>query len=268
MKRVVLYTVLGFILAGCAREADMTRVAEDEGYGTLDLGGVTFSAAEEVAGLTRAAEASGTREAAPGMTRAVDASDFEVKIWRQRREGEELVEGLPATVAGFAAPVTLPVADYRIEVRSAGEAQAAAFDAPWYVGEVEFSILRDQTVSPEVVCRQANGRVTVRYGFSLIEEFWNPAAVSTSVTMGENSLEFPFGELRGGYLWVTEPTEVNVVFTGEVSGNFTQIDQTVTVSPGGWTRVRLVLENDESFPIIVVDNDENGAGQIGDGESW
>lgn len=234
-----------FFAAGCTRGVDMPTA--DEAYGTLDLGAVSYGLAE---------------------TRAVDTSGYVVKIWRIRSWGEEPVTGTPSTVGEFAQPVVLPVARYRLEVASSAEPQAAAFDSPWYVGGTEFSITRDNETRPAVVCTLQNAQVTVRYAEGLQDTFWEPGSVKTVVTVGGRSLEFPYGEIRKGYFAVEGSAEMSVVFTGKVSGNETSIERTLTLRRGEWHRLRFKLEDDSSFPIIVLDEGDNGAGQIDDGTPW
>jgi hypothetical protein len=133
----------------------------------------------------------------------------------------------------------------------------AEFNKPWFFGGTEFSITRDQTTTPAVECAMINAAVTVRYGRGL-QDVWNQETALTTITVGGQSLVFPYGETRVGYFAVTEEVEMTALFSGEVDGSQAQMSKTMTIKPGGWHQVRFRLETDG----------DNSAGQIGDGEDW
>jgi len=101
--------------------------------------------------------------------------------------------------------------------------QKAEWDKPYFFGEQNFQIRKDEVTDVEaVVCKLANIMVTVEFDSKLIDAAADGGAdLKVAVTSEPGtSLEFTPAEKRAGYFQAIQGLEtLKVSFTGTVSGN-------------------------------------------------
>lgn len=114
--------------------------------------------------------------------------------------------------------ITLPVGEYRVEVKS-GDVAKAAFDAPYFVGSQEFTITDGEITEIETVtCTLANIKVTIRYTDRLTAAASADSKVSV-VANDEGRLDFGLTETRSGFFQALEGSSTLVAsFTGTING--------------------------------------------------
>lgn len=95
----------------------------------------------------------------PVNTRAVDTNNFPVSIYTA--EGK-LYQSF-ATVADVPAKYKMPVGQYYVEAHTPGELSRFMY-APYYSGTENFEILQAVNTDATVICRMANGAITVKFG--------------------------------------------------------------------------------------------------------
>ena len=83
-------------------------------------------------------------------------------------------------------PMQLPTGDYKVVASSGVDRGSAAFDAPYYYGESQFSVRNMQMTSAEVVCTLASVMVTAEFSSAFTTSFDYKLTVSN----GEAALEF------------------------------------------------------------------------------
>ncbi len=250
MKKILNFSffIFSFSLLFASCTQGVPGGGDDEGYGTLDLGSITHSVA-----------------ATRGVI-DVNTADYTVKVWRVRGANE--TEVVSTTYGECTGTIPLPAGSYRLEVASPNPLPAA-FDAPWYVGGTPFTISKGATTPiGNIVCTLGNVKVTVRYSEAL-QALLDPGRPPlVTVSAGENNLEYPYGELSGGYFGAAAPVTLTVSCEGVIDGEPTTFSGTVTASPGQWRRIRLSTEEadgERTFHIMVFDSE---AGQIGTGDEW
>lgn len=94
----------------------------------------------------------------PGVTRAVETAAFPVAVYTEG--GEEKVAYDRADLVPEI--IKLPVGKYYAEAHTPGELKKV-MEVPYYMGRDEFEILQNINTVSTVVCRMANGGVTVKY---------------------------------------------------------------------------------------------------------
>ncbi len=213
----------------------------------LDLGSVTHSVVETRAG---------------GET-----DDYNVTLWRIVGSSETQTFSRP--MRECSGIELFQEGTYRMQVASSAQCPGAGFDTPWYVGRTEeFSVINGRTTTlGNIECTQGNVKITIGYGESLLNILDTDNVVVTC-KIGANSIDFPYGESRAGYLSVGNgggQVAMDVTFNGVVDTAPIESTETIMVAPGQWQRLRFVLEGDNSFRIVTM---QSGAGQIGDGAEW
>lgn len=140
--------------------------------------------------------------------------------------------------------ITLPVGKYTARAFY-GDNAPAAWDAPYYKGEVSFEIFADKVtdnVGP-IVCRLASVKVTVLFDDELTANM--DAGSKVTINVGdEGSLEFTKAdEERSGYFaYVEESHTMAAIFTGTVEGFQTREIKTYdNVEPGNHYRITFRL---------------------------
>lgn len=117
---------------------------------------------------------------------------------------------------------TFTVGTYKVVVRS-HNVQKAEWDKPYFFGEQNFQIRKDEVTDVEaVVCKLANIMVTVEFDSKLIDAAADGGAdLKVAVTSEPGTtLEFTPAEKRAGYFQAIQGLEtLKVSFTGTVSGN-------------------------------------------------
>lgn len=93
--------------------------------------------------------------------------------------------------------IEMKTGDYIFKIQS-GNISGAEFDAPAYGTVKPFKIVRNETTTlSEVVCSLLQIKVSVTYAPDLLERLGEKTV--TTVTVGENSLEFSLTESRAGF---------------------------------------------------------------------
>lgn len=96
---------------------------------------------------------------APGATRAVETAAFPVAVYtldgNEEKVSYERADQVPETIK-------LPVGKYYAEAHTPGELMKW-METPYYMGRDEFDILQNINTVSTVICRMANGGITVRY---------------------------------------------------------------------------------------------------------
>ena len=113
--------------------------------------------------------------------------------------------------------ITLPVGDYKIEVKS-NEVKAAAWEEPYFYGSQDFSIVKDEiTEIANIICTLQNVKVTIKYSDALKAVLGNDVNVNVEVS-GGGSLDFAYDETRAGYFQFVDGSTLVATFTGMVDG--------------------------------------------------
>ena len=103
----------------------------------------------------------------PSATRAVETADFPVAIYTQSDNQEyasyEKVSLVPKQIK-------MPVGMYYAEAHTPGEF-LKYMEAPYYAGREDFEILQATNTHAKVICRMANGSITVRFSDEFLEAF-------------------------------------------------------------------------------------------------
>ena len=98
--------------------------------------------------------------------------------------------------------LTLSAGEYVLKVKS-HEPVDAAWEAPYYYAEKNFTIVADQmTVIGDIVCVLSNVKVTVEYSDDLLAVLGEGCKVNVGLGLG--TLDFAIDETRAGYFTVKE----------------------------------------------------------------
>lgn len=184
-KRVILiYSLLSLILVSCAKE----DTAKNNGMGTFTM---KLNATSEVIGLN---EKSRAEEAGEGETLILpDVNDFSVSIsslgeqvcgWSSYKDMCE--EEMPE----------LRVGTYQVKAWY-GDVSKEGFELPYFEGNQEFSIKKNETTPVEVTCYLGNAQVKVNYTDEFKNYFSDYSAV-IATSLG-NEVEYVKDETRAAY---------------------------------------------------------------------
>ncbi len=134
------------------------------------------------------------------------------------RKADDVLVGTEYLFKNLPDIVTLPVGEYYVEVTSGANAKAA-FDAPWFAGEKDFSIIDGEiTEIGTVVCKLGNIKVTITFTDELKAVAGSESKV-TVIANDEGSLDFGLNETRSGYFEALEGSSTLVAsFTGTING--------------------------------------------------
>lgn len=111
--------------------------------------------------------------------------------------------------------IELEPGDYIFKVQS-GEIPTVAWDTPVYGVEKAFNIVRgEMTTLSEIVCSLRQIKVTITYAPDLWERLGEKTI--TTISVGENSLEYSLTECRAGFFSAKQTS--NVIFN--ISGTYT-----------------------------------------------
>lgn len=209
-KRVILiYSLLSLILVSCAKE----DTAKNNGMGTFTM---KLNATSEVIGLN---EKSRAEEAGEGETLILpDVNDFSVSIsslgeqvcgWSSYKDMCE--EEMPE----------LRVGTYKIKAWY-GDVSKEGFELPYFEGNQEFSIKKNETTPVEVTCYLGNAQVKVNYTDEFKSYFSDYSAV-IATSLG-NEVEYVKDETRAAYFSPGELiAKVKVKKSGQSTGNVYQV---------------------------------------------
>lgn len=152
--------------------------------------------------------------------------------------------------------VSLAVGTYSIVVTSA-ETPSNGFDTPYYKGTATCEIKENEVVDvPVITCKLANMLFSVEYD----EEFQGKIGedVTTTITVGENSLEIPYSETRSAYLIAPEGETTSMIVTlkGTIDGE--SIDYSERVES-----VKIGVHNIIKYKFASVSDGSAGDGTLG-----
>lgn len=165
--------------------------------------------------------------------------------------------------------VTLKTGSYTVRAYY-GDNPAAAFDAPYYLGNSEksFSVTNGNVteIKDPVVCKLANVRVTVQFDASLAAAM---SANSYAVAKMGNGAELPFYQSTTGsgyFAYVENSNTLTTTFVGVVDGEELVETRTFTnVQPGNHYKITFKLHNAEAGDPGFIDPtnpDHPGEGPI------
>lgn len=156
------------------------------------------------------------------------------------------------------AELELGAGAYTIQV-SKGTETAAAFDAPYFSGKKEFTIVKDMTTPVEVTAAMANSRVTIDYSDDFLQTYKD-----YTLSLKTNKMELPLvyekGEFRPMY-FLSDASGTKLEIAMElvnVYGKTVNYTATTTIKPKQWAK--LTVRTDEKglngIAIDVTLNDE------------
>lgn len=181
----------------------------------------------------------------------VDVSSFLVTIYDAQSQKVEQwnYNAMPEIVS-------LAVGTYSIVVTSA-ETPSNGVDTPYYKGTATCEIKENEVVDvPVITCKLANMLFSVEYD----EEFQGKIGedVTTTITVGENSLEIPYSETRSAYLIAPEGETTSMIVTlkGTIDGE--SIDYSERVES-----VKIGVHNIIKYKFASVSDGSAGDGTLG-----
>lgn len=156
------------------------------------------------------------------------------------------------------AELELAAGAYMIQVGK-GTETAAAFDAPYFSGKKEFTIVKDMTTLVEMTAAMANSRVTIDYSDDFLETY-----KEYTLSLKTNKMELPLvyekGESRPMYFQSDAAgTKLEIAMElVNVYGKTVNYTATTTIKPKQWAK--LTVRTDEKglngIAIDVTLNDE------------
>lgn len=244
-KRVILiYSLLSLILVSCAKE----DTAKNNGMGTFTM---KLNATSEVIGLN---EKSRAEEAGEGETLILpDVNDFSVSIsslgeqvcgWSSYKDMRE--EEMPE----------LRVGTYQVKAWY-GDVSKEGFELPYFEGNQEFSIKKNETTPVEVTCYLGNAQVKVNYTDEFKNYFSDYSAV-IATSLG-NEVEYVKDETRAAYF---SPGELIAKVKVKKSGQSTEAVYQAKVFTAESRHIyTLTLDVDAGSATMTVSFSEDVAGE-------
>lgn len=244
-KRVILiYSLLSLILVSCAKE----DTAKNNGMGTFTM---KLNATSEVIGLN---EKSRAEEAGEGETLILpDVNDFSVSIsslgeqvcgWSSYKDMCE--EEMPE----------LRVGTYQVKAWY-GDVSKEGFELPYFEGNQEFSIKKNETTPVEVTCYLGNAQVKVNYTDEFKSYFSDYSAV-IATSLG-NEVEYVKDETRAAYF---SPGELIAKVKVKKSGQSTEAVYQAKVFTAESRHIyTLTLDVDAGSATMTVSFSEDVAGE-------
>lgn len=209
-KRVILiYSLLSLILVSCAKE----DTAKNNGMGTFTM---KLNATSEVIGLN---EKSRAEEAGEGETLILpDVNDFSVSI---SSLGEQVCGWSSYKYMCEEEMPELRVGTYQVKAWY-GDVSKEGFELPYFEGNQEFSIKKNETTPVEVTCYLGNAQVKVNYTDEFKSYFSDYSAV-IATSLG-NEVEYVKDETRAAYFSPGELiAKVKVKKSGQSTENVYQV---------------------------------------------
>ena len=159
-------------------------------------------------------------------------------------------------------PIQLKTGDYKIVATSGVDQGSAAFDAPFYYGESQFTVRNMQMATSEVVCTLASVKVTAEFSSAFTTSFDYKLIVSN----GEAALEFSeeAGTLdKAAYFHVTDELSWKLEVTNVKGEVFTLTESYTEVAARQYYDLYFDVEKESTDPmgaggfVITVDNSFN-----------
>lgn len=159
-------------------------------------------------------------------------------------------------------PIKLKTGDYKVVATSGVDQGSAAFDAPFYYGESQFTVRNMQMTTSEVVCTLASVKVTAEFSSAFTTSFDYKLTVSN----GEAALEFSeaAGTLdKTAYFHVTDELSWTLDVTNAKGEKFTLSESYAEVAARQYYDLYFDVEKESTDPmgaggfVITVDNSFN-----------
>lgn len=159
-------------------------------------------------------------------------------------------------------PIKLKTGDYKVVATSGTDQGSAAFDAPFYYGESQFTVRNMQMATSEVVCTLASVKVTAEFSSAFTTSFDYKLTVSN----GEATLEFSeaAGTLdKAAYFHVTDELSWTLDVTNAKGEVFTLTESYTEVAARQYYDLYFDVEKESSTHmgaggfVITVDNSFN-----------
>ena len=232
--------VLNIFLIGVIALISLNSCEKDK----LEFGGGSSSDGEGQISLTRLSVEVSNSENIIARSSSVDLSSFIVNIVNK-------ANGKVANTwkySNLPEIITLPVGDYKVEIKSQ-EVKAAAWDEPYFYGSQDFSIVKNEiTEVVNIICTLQNVKVTIKYSDALKAVLGNDVNVNVEVS-GGGSLDFAYNETRAGYFQFVDGATLVATFTGTVDGYFEKGYKVfVDIAPGQHRIITFSLK--ESSPEV------------------
>lgn len=244
-KVILIYSLLSLIFVSCSKE-DATRSGE---MGTFTM---SLNATSEVIGLndkSRADQETGKEEALV----LPDVNDFSVSIsslgeqvcgWSSYKDMSE--EEMPE----------LRVGTYQVKAWY-GDVSKEGFELPYFEGNQEFSIKKNETTPVEVTCYLGNAQVKVNYTDEFKNYFSDYSAV-IATSLG-NEVEYVKDETRAAYF---SPGELIAKVKVKKSGQSTEAVYQAKVFTAESRHIyTLTLDVDAGSATMTVSFSEDVAGE-------
>lgn len=145
-----------------------------------------------------------------------------------------------------------------------GDSLASGFDAYFFMGEQEFTVIPQSTVDLKVVCRMSNVKVAVVYGENLKNDYTD---YSVTVKNSKGSLVFGKDCAEAGYLPVedlevlmtlTDSDGKNLYFKNDSritarAGDFITLNMDTKVIPEYGVGIEITIDRTTNDHIVVID---------------
>jgi len=227
---MLLVAVFGFSACNEKWEPDGPKGSDKGTLSTADLA-VDITNAEEVIARSRA---------------SIDLSNFIITVTDDK--GHVVNEWTYATMPGL--PV-FNVGTYTLKVES-GKPVKAAWDAPYFVGEKQFTIVKDEiTNAGTVTCTLRNLKVSVKFAEDLVAA--SAGDLECEIRVNEDGvLKFNPSEKRSGYFEIVPGnTTMVATFTGTVNGYKEEIIRLYKdLNPGQHRIITFTLKGAEINPPV------------------
>ena len=209
MKKIIyiLSTLfLGMMVASCTQDIDLDT---NQGYLSLRINSLTST------------NEAGTRAAAPEdyapKTLRVEIKDQKGKVVKSTDDF--------ANDNSFQGNIKLNVGTYTIVAHSANwDGSGSGFDTPYYYGSTAVKVQSQSLVKANVICTQANVKLTVNYDNEFATSFKSAVTTIESAVSGVSPLQFVMNETtKSGYIPVGNfEAKLDVVNFSNVSNSLTR----------------------------------------------
>ena len=233
--KVMSIAVAAILALGSCNHDKIDYVGHDpngnENIGYLALAGMQASVLEETENVESSTRAEG-----------VNINTFDVVITdKAGAQVKEFKYGERPTE-----PIALEAGVYTIAM-SSGAMETAAWEAPVYAAKREVIIERKQTTRiNDIVCKLSNIKVSVDYSADLKEQL-DPESTKMTVALGDNSLEYKYGDERAGFFApVSEENTLSLTFNCRYKGETKDITMTSEikgVKAAQWRKINVVVQH-------------------------
>lgn len=245
----MLVLLLVLMTSSCSRREDT--------FYEPGMGGVRIDLAAQ-APATRADVTDGSLNADDFKVEIINSSGVIFKRWATFAEYKAQNAVVQMNAGG---PYTLRA--------TLGDSTASGWDAWFFKGEQQFTVIPQETVDVYAVCRMANIKVAVEYGANIVADY---SSYKTTVTNSRGSLVFDMAHKdEAGYMPVA-PLTVDVALTdGNGKTWYFRNGSEISAAPGDF--ITLKLDTDEAPSqeiglVISVDRTTNDSTVVVDLPSY